>query len=704
MQRSTPGRRGARPRSGFGRLVRPLLIGGVAAWASPLAIGLGSAGSMAFGALTACESSTVSSDAESMFVVPASLDGLAGETFFDQPFPSDLRRDEGKVRFRGFPNPRHQTILDAYAATIDDRLDGFSPVAAGFVRFTGSIDPATLPSDPAASASDKSSVQLIDVDPASPDYGKRQKIGVHYQDAAGVYWPAHTLAFMPAVGFPLRFRTHYALVVTDDVKAASGDAARSSSELREVLGLADPTTQPRRAARDAFEPTVAELKKLKFDLTHIAHFTAFTTDDPTAQYFAAADAMSSVVPAPTATEAAWGLKGSDAELDEYLGSYGPSPNYQAGTVPYAVPADGGSFVVANGVPQVQNTFDLRFSLTVPNATKCPAPATGYPIVMYAHGTGGDYRSYVSDGTSRALAKQCLASMGVDQIFHGTRPGSPGNETEEQTLFFNFNNIEAARTNIRQSGLDEIQRARLFTESHMTVPAGLSVTGVPIAFDASKLMFFGHSQGSLNGPLFLAASHEARGGVLSGASGLISITLLEKTSPQPSVATLVKTIFLDLRYDEEQELSIYHPAISLAQSIVDAVDPINYARFIIEEPHGGRPKSIYQTEGIRADGTGDTFAPPRGGEALALATGLALAEPVIWQPVDAAWGGLEPVSIPAGGISGNVAGGQATGILAQWDPGKGEGHFVVFDIPKAKGQAAGFLRGLADDPKGRVPAP
>ena len=639
-----------------------------------------------------------------MFVVPASLDGLAGETFFDQPFPSDLRRDDGKVRFRGFPNPRHQTILDAYAATIDDRLDGFSPVAAGFVRFTESIDPATLPADPKASANKTSSVQLIDVDPASPEYGQRHRIGIQYQDAAGVYWPAHTLAFMPAVGFPLRFGTHYALVVTDDVKAPGGNAARASSELRQVLGLADPSTQPRRAARDALEPAVAELKKLHIDLTHVAHFTAFTTDDPTAEYFAAADAMSSVVPAPTATDASWSLKKSDADLDEYLGSYGPSPNYQAGKVPYAVPADGGSFVLANGVPQVQEMFDARFSLSVPNASKCPPPPAGYPIVMYAHGTGGDYRSYISDGTGRALAKQCLVSMGVDQIFHGTRPGAPGTETEEQTLFFNFNNIEAARTNIRQSGLDEIQRARLFTESHMSVPAALSATGAAIQFDGSKLMFFGHSQGSLNGPLFLAASREARGGVLSGASGLISITLLEKTSPQPSVATLVKVIFLDLRPDEEQELTIYHPAISLAQSIVDAVDPINYAKFIIAEPHSGTPKSIYQTEGIRPDGTGDTFAPPRGGEALALATGLNLAEPEIWQPIDAAWGGLEPLAIPASGLSGNLAGGQATGVLAQWDPGKGEGHFVVFDVPKAKGQAAGFLRALADDPLGRVPAP
>ena len=51
------------------------------------------------------------------------------------------------------------------------------------------------------------------------------------------------------------------------------------------------------------------------------------------------------------------------------------------------------------------------------------PAGGYPIVLYAHGTGGDYRSFLDDGTGASLAQQCLASMGVDQIFHGTRPGA-----------------------------------------------------------------------------------------------------------------------------------------------------------------------------------------------------------------------------------------------------------------------------------------
>jgi len=659
-----------------------------------------------------CSDPTSDENVQSIFTVPASLDELAGMKFFDMPFPCDLRIVNGGVKFSGYPNPKNVMILDSYAKFIDGKLDGFSPVAAGYLRFTGPLDATSLPKDPAASLTDGSAVKLIDITQGSPDYQKQLPINVYYQKDAGVYWPANTLTFMPAVGYPLRPHTTYAVVVSDGLRSGSGLPVNASADVLEMLGTSTPSSSQHQTAREKLAPFVTEMNYV-VDLKRVVHFTIFTTNDPTAEYLAAAKALPKAAMAPTADPTQWKLKQSTTGFDEYVGMYGPSPNYQAGTIPFTNFGDGGGFQDdANGVPQVQNTFNLRFSLSVPNATKCPIPTTGYPIVMYAHGTGGDYESYVQDGTAKSLTGKCLAVMGVDQIFHGTRPGAPMDsdpaqlETHEEILFFNFNNIEAARTNVRQSGLDEVQRARLFTESKMVVPAAVSKTMMDIPFDATKLMFFGHSQGSLNGPLFLSASAEARGAVLSGASGLISVTLLDKTSPSPSVADLVKTLFLELNDTESAELSLYHPGISFVQSIVDTVDPINYARFIITKPVVGVPKSVYQTEGIRADGTGDTYAPPRGIEALGLALGLDMQNPVIHQPADATWKGaaLQPVTVPATGLSGNLAGGKASGILAQWDPGKGEGHFVVFQVPQATAQSAGFLRNLADNPVGLIPAP
>jgi hypothetical protein len=297
-------------------------------------------------------------------------------------------------------------------------------------------------------------------------------------------------------------------------------------------------------------------------------------------------------------------------------------------------------------------------------------------------------------------------MGIDQIFHGKRPGAPDDSSQVELLFFNFQNVIAGRTNARQAAIDEVQRARLFTEAHAVVPASVSVTDTEIRFDPTKLMFFGHSQGGLNGPLFLAADPAARGAVLSGSSSILSITLLEKTQPSPSVAALVRSVFLALKEEEAGELNVFHPAISLAQSLVDVADPIHYARFTVVEPRAGlASKSVYMTEGVNPDGTGDSYSPPHGIEAQAIAMGLPLQLPAQRAIAESAFGGPQPVTIPLGGLAGNVAGGAASGVLAQWPVAVGsDGHFVVFDVPAATGQASAFLRFVADEPAGRVPPP
>ena len=183
-----------------------------------------------------------------------------------------------------------------------------------------------------------------------------------------------------------------------------------------------------------------------------------------------------------------------------------------------------------------------------SATACQGER---PIVLYAHGTTGDYRSVVGGGSAPGdeLATLCLASMGIDQTLHGTRPGAPplddpNRDGNIELLFFNLNNLEAARTNGRQGAVDVVQQARLFTEGAATVPAAVSKSGADIKFDGTRVTFFGHSQGGLNGPLFLAGSDLARGGVLSGAGSIFGIALLEKTKPvdiPAAVRFLAKTL-------------------------------------------------------------------------------------------------------------------------------------------------------------------
>lgn len=651
---------------------------------------------------------------ESIFVVPTTLAQLDDAAYYDLPWPNDLRKEvDGTIRVTGMHNPNANVLVNDYiGSTKTVALKGFSPAGSGYFRFTGPIDPSTLPADPKSTLDPGASVQIIDIDPKSPEHGKRWLAQTYWRQTEGIYWLANTLAVSPALGYPLRPNTRYATIITRAVKALDGTAIAPSADLVSVLGMsgASPRTQ---MAHDTFASAVTEIEAAGVPRTNVVHFTVFTTNDPTSELFAVADAVPSQVPAPTADAASWVQKEQRADYDVYEGSYGPSPNYQAGTLPFTKLGDGGNFAFdAGGKPILQGTFNLRFSLVVPNAAKCPPPAAGYPLTLYAHGTGGDYRSVISEGGSvgAALAAKCVASMGVDQIFHGTRPGAPplndpNREGNIQLLFFNLNNPIAARTNGRQSAIDVVQQARLFTESHVKVPAATSRTAAEIGFDATKLIFFGHSQGGVNGPLFLAADKQALGGVLSGTGAMITIALLEKTKPQPSVAGAVKTVLGLFRPEDADELNLFHPMANMAQLLVDTTDTVHYLGYIIAHPRTGfAPKSIYQTEGIGADGIGDSYAPPHGIEVASTALGLPRQSPGVHPLIESAFSGLGDVTVPAGGLSGNLAGGLASGVLAQFTPVAGsDGHFVVFDVPQARAQAAGFCRNLADDPHGRVPA-
>src|SRR6185295_11572574 len=170
-------------------------------------------------------------------------------------------------------------IIDTYAEAMQNRLFGFSPAAAGFVRFSVALDASTLPADPMAARAATSSVQLIDIDASSPVRGERQRVSLHLRGEPGVYWPSNTLAFMPTLGFPLRPGVRYALVVTDQVRAVGGGRIAPSPDLSRVLGLtaaSGPTEAAKRELADALNAVVlAGVARER-----IIQLAVFTTNDP----------------------------------------------------------------------------------------------------------------------------------------------------------------------------------------------------------------------------------------------------------------------------------------------------------------------------------------------------------------------------------------------------------------------------------------
>ena len=99
------------------------------------------------------------------------------------------------------------------------------------------------------------------------------------------------------------------------------------------------------------------------------------------------------------------------------------------------------------------------------------PANGWPLVIYAHGTGGSYRSHIKRESPRHWLRCTadntvpIAVLGIDQVQHGPRRGA---STESpNNLFYNFANPYAARDNAMQGAADQMSLGKLAATLNIT---------------------------------------------------------------------------------------------------------------------------------------------------------------------------------------------------------------------------------------------
>lgn len=564
-----------------------------------------------------------------------------GSDFYDLPYPNDLRRhDDGTLDLSKFPT--NSLLVDEYRADAE-KLDGFGLNGAMFARFSGPLDETSLP-DPAGSMMPGASVYLVNL-----MTGERTPIIAHFRADQTNTIGINRLAVRPYPGFGLDEGTTYALVITSRVRDASGAAIGGTDEFKSAL---------------ATKPWYAPLKDyLAQNPDDVVSAAVFTTQHATNVGLAIRKGVFGT-DAPTATGTAPKL--TNTAFTEFTGSY-TAPNFQTGTVPYST--DGGEIQIdTNGVAIVQRMEPMRFALTVPLGA---VPANGFPICIYAHGTGGDYESFIDDLTAARLAAEGIAVISTDQVLHG--PRNPGGDPE--VAFFNFANPYAGRDNALQGAAD--------AWSQMRLALGMSFddgTGRTIHFDADNLFFFGHSQGGLTGPAFIAFEPTLKGAVLSGTGGLLYLSMLYKTEPI-SFPDIISAVTRDNPIDED------NPTLSLAQMWIDRADGANYARLMVRNPPlDNPPKNIFQTEGFT-----DNYAPNPSIEAFATSLGGDIVMTADTKPVEGIT--LRGRSIVNAPVMDNLAG--VTAVLAQYnqEPGS-DGHFVVFDIPAAQKQAAEFLGTLA----------
>jgi hypothetical protein len=621
--------------------------------------------------------------------------GSGDGDFYRLPFPNDVRMANGHPDYSNHPTPGTYLLgfdpVDRYLRDVEKNADGFSAYPTVYFRFSGGIDFETLKGSGV--------VRMVDITPT----GTGDDIGYYWSatTARNKYLCQNNVTLRPPQGSPLEPAHTYAVLITTAVKDTKGNAVLRADDLTALLASSTPSDNALTNAYAAYKPLRDWAAKKSLDPSTILNAAVFTVGHVN-KVATKLDTAVSAAPAPTAS--GW-IRCGDAPSpcpqatgDRACGAADPNfdelhalvtlPIFQKGKEPYYDVGDGGDLVLdTNGVPQVQGSEQVCMSLTVPKGVM---PNGGWPLVIYAHGTGGSFRSHVTEGVSARLTTVDdgqsgvvhMAVLGIDQVEHGTRRGtsvqSPNN------LFYNFANPAAARGNPMQGAIDQI--SLLHFAKSLDLTTNQSPTKNEIKF--SNIAFWGHSQGATEDAIALPYATGVSGVMLSGEGASLIDALLTKKMPV-NIAAAVPFVLQDPAVD------VYHPVLSVLQTDIDHADPLNHAAAMSYIPMSvGMSKNVFQ-----AYAQNDTYSPPVTELTYAVAAGLAVAQPPgsVTSP-DKSLTSLNPKPVPLGGnINDNNK--PVTAVVREYMPNGFDGHFVVYKDADAIKDVNHFL---ADAVRGVAP--
>jgi hypothetical protein len=585
------------------------------------------------------------------------------EGYFDGPWPDDRRLVDGKVPTRRFPRPGNGSLILNMIETGDGVVSGWGVSSPAFVPFDGPIDVGTLPATPNDAELAGASVFITAVDPTSPAYGKRHPVDFNFYEQPTLYLKGNVLAVRPYPGLPLEPKTTYAVVVTRALLDTAGHPVGSEHDFWNVLHG--------KAKDPYYDPLFPALKTLGVNVDDVVGAFLFTTQPILDETLVLRDWLEAQT-APSLDHAKV-TDDSKPGFTVFEGTY-KAPNMQHGSVPFSLV--GGDFQFdASGVPVPGYVEDMRVSVCVPRG---PVPAGGFPVVLYSHGTGGDYLSVVGD-TCADLASVGIASVGIDQVFHGPRGGTGGGcfGMSVELCFFNPVNVVAGRNNARQAALDNLTLRKMLAA--LTIPKSLDPGLRDLTFAADQVGFFGHSQGGLSGALYTAFDTHLKASLLSGAGGNLTTTVLVRKDPFDVRALAEGPLILGI--DGKESLDPFHPAMAFIQALGDMADPSSYGRYYVKRPQGA-PKHLYLTNGLL-----DPYTSAFTADVLAASASVPQTNPIGQLSIPAGIAGLTPVDTPT---QDNLASDDGRTVTAVFRQFPGQGHFPVFYDATARKQWRAFF--------------
>lgn len=609
------------------------------------------------------------------------------ETFYDLPFPSDLRlTPEGRPDLEGLPMRADKPILLQVRSLLDQRR-AYPQAPAIYFRFDAKL-PTLDPKQPYAPSA-TSPVLLVDID-EGPERGTLYP-AIAFDVWPDAYAPAHLLAVGPWRGVVLAPRRRYAAVVLRSLLDAEGKPLGSSAAFEQLKAGRTPTGERGAKAVELYAPLWSTLDELGVERADVAAATVFTTGDVVADLAALSDKLLEIYK-PTID----GVKLSkDHPRYCELSATITLPQFQRGASPFD--SEGLFELGADGLPKKQRDEVVPLIITIP---KLEMPAAGYPLTHYIHGSGGSPRELVDRGKVEVLGGKprrgegpayVLAPYGV-AMASVAKPVNPQRGGSGAFDYLNFSNLAAFRDTFRQGSIEE----RMFLSALLALKIDKATLGscgpklpagvASYSMDASKVAIMGQSMGGMYTNMVSAIDDRVRAAVPTGAGGFWSHMMLSSSISGLGEPTLRLII------GSNNRLSWLHPALQVVHAAWETADPLVFVPRLSKRPLPGHPaRHVYEPVG-----KDDKFFPITVYDAIALAFGHQQAGQEIWPSMQQSLKqvGLEGlVSYP---VKENLSSGgddprKYTGVVVQYEgDGLYDPHSIAFQLDAVKHQYGCFL--------------
>ncbi len=625
------------------------------------------------GAAPGCSSSESSAPpATSRFEPDA--DFAAEGAFFAFPYPSDMRlTPAGTPDVASFPNPNVE-ILDGLKKGAGARK-GFPVVPVGYFTFTAK--PTPFDADTVLAGGAAAPLLLIDVDAASPDRGKLFPV-VAKTHAPDPYVPENLVAIAARPGIILAPNRKYAFVATKRLAQEAGGTYAAPAMLATLAKGESPATPRGTALKELYAPLWETVDSIGLPRTDVVAATVFTTGDVVADTSALGDRV--LAKYSVAVEGFELVPDPGNKLTRvcHVRAKVTMPQFQRGTPPFNT--EGLFDLDADGVPKKQRDEVIPISMAIPRA---PMPAGGYPLIVYFHGSGG-VASEVVDGGDKGTGDDnlrwpasTLAPFGFATA-GSALPISPERVPGVQPYdYINVNNPVAMRDTFRQGILEQRLLLSAWKEVHIPASVIAACSGPTLPpgetdyhFSLDHLSVQGQSMGAMYTNLISASDSRIHAAVPTGAGGYWMYFIL-KTKIVAGAGGLLAVLLAT-----REQLTVLHPAMQIAGTALEAIDPIVSApRLAVRPLPGHDARSIYEPVGIE-----DSYFPTVIFDAMALAYRHPRAGNDVWPTMKDAQAlvGLDtPVAYPLKNNLKSEAGVPYTGVVAQYAPPAGENGHAIY---------------------------